>query len=235
MLLLTMPGRILVIDDEPQITRALRAALAAQSFDVRTANDPEEGLVVFREWTPDLVITDLMMPGMSGVDVCRAIRAQGTTPVLILSVRDHERSKVEALDAGADDYVTKPFGIQELMARVRAHLRRAPERTTAIEAGDFVVNVTAHTVTVQGKSVHLTPKEFDLLLYLARNAGKVMTHRALLTAVWGGQSAHQPEYLRVFIGQLRKKLEGETGRQYIQTEPWVGYRFVPEGWVENPE
>ncbi len=230
-----MPGRILVIDDEPQITRALRAALSAQAFDVRTANDPEEGLHVFRDWAPDLVITDLMMPGLSGVDVCRAIRSQGSTPVLVLSVRDHERSKVEALDAGADDYVTKPFSIQELMARVRAHLRRAPERTTAgIEAGDFVVDATAHTVTVLGKPVHLTPKEFDLLLHLARNSGKVMTHRALLTAVWGGQSAHQPEYLRVFVGQLRKKLEGETGRQYIQTEPWVGYRFVPEGWVGNP-
>ena len=232
-----MPGRILVIDDEPQITRALRAALAAQAFDVRTANDPEEGLHVFREWAPDLVITDLMMPGMSGVDVCRAIRSQGPTPVLVLSVRDHERSKVEALDAGADDYVTKPFGIQELMARVRAHMRRAPERTStaAVEVGDFVVDAAAHTITVQGKPVHLTPKEFDLLLHLARNAGKVMTHRALLTAVWGGQSAHQPEYLRVFIGQLRKKLESETGRQYIQTEPWVGYRFVPEGWVGNAE
>jgi len=231
-----MPGRILVIDDEPQITRALRAALAAQGFDVRTATDPEEGLHLFREWLPDLVITDLMMPGLSGVDVCRAVRSQGHTPVLVLSVRDHERSKVEALDAGADDYVTKPFGIQELMARVRAHLRRAPERTTIpIEAGDFVVDSTAHTITVQGKPIHLTPKEFDLLLHLARNAGKVMTHRALLTAVWGSQSAHQPEYLRVFVGQLRKKLESETGRQYIQTEPWVGYRFVPEGWVGNEE
>jgi two-component system KDP operon response regulator KdpE len=231
-----MPGRILVIDDEPQITRALRAALAAQGFDVRTANDPEEGLLLFREWLPDLVITDLMMPGLSGVDVSRAIRSQGPIPILVLSVRDHERSKVEALDAGADDYVTKPFGIQELMARVRAHLRRAPERTAApIEVGDFVVDATAHTITVQGKLIHLTPKEFDLLLHLARNAGKVMTHRTLLTAVWGSQSAHQPEYLRVFVGQLRKKLENETGRQYIQTEPWVGYRFVPEGWVGNEE
>ncbi|HEY1986076.1 MAG TPA: response regulator transcription factor [Terracidiphilus sp.] len=231
-----MAGRILVIDDEPQITRVLRAALTAQAFDVRTANDPEEGLLVFREWTPDLVITDLMMPGMSGVEVCRAIRLQGSTPVIVLSVRDHERSKVEALDAGADDYVTKPFSIQELLARVRAHLRRAPERTNAaIEVGDFVVDANAHTITVQGKAVHLTPKEFDLLLHLARNAGKVMTHRALLTAVWGGQSAHQPEYLRVFVGQLRKKLESETGRQYIQTEPWVGYRFVAEGWVGGEE
>jgi two-component system KDP operon response regulator KdpE len=231
-----MPGRILVIDDEAQITRVLRAALSAQGYDVRTANDPEEGLRLFRDWPPDLVITDLMMPTMSGVEVCRFIRAQSATPVLVLSVREHERSKVEALDAGADDYVTKPFSIQELLARVRAHLRRAPERTAAaLETGDFVIDARAHTITVQGKFIHLTPKEFDLLLHLARNAGKVMTHRALLTAVWGAQSAHQPEYLRVFVGQLRKKLEGETGRQYIQTEPWVGYRFVPEGWSGNEE
>jgi two-component system KDP operon response regulator KdpE len=231
-----MPGRILVIDDESQITRVLRAALSAQGYDVRTANDPEEGLRMFKEWTPDLVITDLMMPGMSGVEVCRAIRSRGSIPVLVLSVRDHERSKVEALDAGADDYVTKPFSIQELLARVRAHLRRAPERAAAaIEEGDFVVDSNAHSITVQGKPVHLTPKEFDLLLHLARHAGKVITHRALLTSVWGAQSAHQPEYLRVFVGQLRKKLETETGKQYIQTEPWVGYRFIPEGWSGNQE
>jgi len=231
-----MPGRILVIDDEPQITRVLRAALSAQGFDVRIANDPEEGLLLFKDWMPDLVVTDLMMPGISGVEVTRAIRAHSATPVLILSVRDHERSKIEALDAGADDYVTKPFGIQELLARVRAHLRRAPERTTsAIEAGDFMVDAAAYAITVQGKPIHLTPKEFDLLLHLARHAGKVMTHRALLTAIWGVQSAHQPEYLRVFIGQLRRKLEAETGKQYIQTEPWVGYRFVPEGWSGNEE
>jgi two-component system KDP operon response regulator KdpE len=231
-----MPGRILVIDDEPQITRVLRAALSAQGYDVRTANDPEEGLQVFKEWPPDLVVTDLMMPGLSGVDVTRAIRTRSPTPVIILSVRDHERSKVEALDAGADDYVTKPFSIQELIARVRAHLRRAPERTTsAIEAGDFVVDSSAHTITVMNKAIHLTPKEFELLLHLARHSGKVMTHRALLTAVWGAQSAHQPEYLRVFVGQLRKKLEAETGKQYIQTEPWVGYRFIPEGWAGNED
>jgi two-component system KDP operon response regulator KdpE len=231
-----MPGRILVIDDEPQITRVLRAALSAQGYDVRTANDPEEGLQVFHDWPPDLVVTDLMMPGMSGVEVTRAIRVNNTTPVLVLSVREHERSKVEALDAGADDYVTKPFGIQELLARVRAHLRRAPERTTTvIEAGDFIVDASAHSISVLGKPIHLTPKEFDLLLHLSRHAGKVITHRALLTAVWGVQSAHQPEYLRVFIGQLRKKLEVETGKQYIQTEPWVGYRFMPEGWSGNQD
>jgi two-component system, OmpR family, KDP operon response regulator KdpE len=229
-----MPDRILVIDDEPQITRVLRAALGARAYDVRTANDPEEGLRIFHDWPPDLVITDLVMPGMSGVELCRAIRLEGATPILVLSVRDHERSKVEALDAGADDYVTKPFSIQELLARVRAHLRRAPERgVAAIKTGEFVVDASAHTVTVQGRPVHLTPKEFELLLHLTRHAGKVITHRALLTAVWGAQSAHQPEYLRVFVGQLRKKLEGETGKQYIQTEPWVGYRFVPEGLGDN--
>jgi two-component system, OmpR family, KDP operon response regulator KdpE len=231
-----MPGRILVIDDEPQITRVLRAALSAQGFDTRIANDPEEGLRIFSDWPPDLVVTDLMMPGLSGVEVCRAIRASSAVPILVLSVRDHERSKIEALDAGADDYVTKPFSIQELLARIRAHLRRAPERTNAaIEAGDFVVDAEAHAITLLGKPIHLTPKEFDLLLHLARHAGKVMTHRALLTAVWGAQSAYQPEYLRVFIGQLRKKLEAESGKQYIQTEPWVGYRFVPEGLVGNEE
>ena len=140
-----MPGRILVIDDESQITRVMRAALSAQGYDVRTANDPEEGLEIYKEWPPDLVITDLMMPGMSGVELTRALRSRGTTPILVLSVRDHERSKVEALDAGADDYVTKPFGIQEVLARVRAHLRRAPERTTtAIELGDFVIDANAH-------------------------------------------------------------------------------------------
>ncbi len=193
------------MDDEPQITRVLRAALSAQGYDVRTANDPEEGLRLFRDWPPDLVITDLMMPVMSGVEVCRHIRSRSTTPVLVLSVREHERSKVEALDAGADDYVTKPFSIQELLARVRAHLRRAPERATAaIEAGDFVVDAQAHTITVLGKPIHLTPKEFDLLLHLARNAGKVMTHRALLTAVWGAQSAW-PRFRRGCPNRPRRK------------------------------
>ena len=231
-----MPGRILVIDDEIQITRVLRAALTAQGYDVRTANDPEEALRVFQDWPPDLVVTDLAMPGMSGVELCRAIRSSAETPIIVLSVREHERSKVEALDAGADDYVTKPFGIQELLARVRAHLRRAPERTaSAIEVGDFTIDADAHSVTVQGKAMHLTPKEFDLLLHLARHPGKVITHRALLAAVWGAQSAYQPEYLRVFVGQLRKKLETHSDRRYILTEPWVGYRFVPEGWSEEAE
>lgn len=226
-----MTERILVIDDEPQITRVLRAALSAQRYDVRTANDPEEALRLFAEWAPDLVITDLVMPEMTGVDLCRAIRRTKQTPIIVLSVREQEHFKVEALDAGADDYVTKPFSTQELLARVRAQLRRAPERSASetVVTGDFQIDPGAHTVTVAGQALHLTPKEFDLLLYFARNSGKVLTHRVLLTAVWGSQSAQQPEYLRVFVGQLRKKLESVSGREYIQTEPWIGYRFLPEG------
>jgi two-component system KDP operon response regulator KdpE len=226
-----MAERVLVVDDEAQITRVLRTALSAQGYDVRTANDPEEALLLFAEWSPDLVVTDLMMPGISGVELCQKIRASAATPIIVLSVRDQERVKVEALDAGADDYVTKPFSIQELLARVRAHLRRAPDRTpeAPIDNGDFVIDAAAYTATVNGRSLHLTPTEFQLLLYLARHAGKAVSHRALLTAVWGSQSAHQPEYLRVFIGQLRRKLEVEDGKQYIQTEPWIGYRFLPEG------
>ncbi len=227
-----MPGRILIIDDEPQITRVLRAAISAQGYDVRTANDPDEGLQLYREWSPDLVVTDLMMPGMSGVEVTRAIRTRSATPILILSVRDHERSKVEALDAGADDYVTKPFGMEELLARVRANLRRRPTNddagTTPIHLGDFLIDPGARKVTVRERAVHLTPKEFDLLVYLARHPGKVITHRALLGAVWGGQSTEQVEYLRVFVGQLRKKLEpSPDSPRYIVTDPWVGYRFEP--------
>jgi len=229
-----MAERILIVDDEAQITRVLRAALSAQAYDVRIANDPEEALRLFEDWSPDLIVTDLMMPGISGMEVCKAIRKQASTPIIVLSVRDQERAKIEALDAGADDYVTKPFSIQELLARIRAHLRRAPERNSdqAVETGDFVVDPEAHAVTVSGRGVHLTPKEFDLLLHFARNSGKVLTHRVLLTAVWGVQSVHQPEYLRVFIGQLRRKLENGSGKQYFQTEPWVGYRFLPEGLPE---
>jgi two-component system KDP operon response regulator KdpE len=211
-----MPERILIIDDEAQITRVLRAALAAQAYDVRIANDPQEALLLFEDWSPDLIITDLVMPGMSGIEVCQEIRKKTSTPIIVLSVRDQERSKVEALDAGADDYVTKPFSVQD----------------QPVEVGDFVVDAQAHSVTVLGRSIHLTPKEFDLLLHFARNSGKVVTHRALLTAVWGAQSVHQPEYLRVFIGQLRRKLESGSEKQYFQTEPWVGYRFLPEGSPE---
>jgi two-component system KDP operon response regulator KdpE len=185
-----------------------------------------------RDWTPDMVITDLSMPNMDGLELCRRLRPKTQIPIIVLSVRGEEKTKVQALDAGADDYVTKPFGIEELLARVRANLRRAPEpedsAASLIEEGDFRIDLAAHKVTVDGRDVRLTPKEFDLLVYLARHPRKVVTHRALLSAVWGGNSTEQPEYLRVFVGQLRKKVEPEASSpRYILTEPWVGYRFEP--------
>lgn len=224
--------RILVVDDEPQITRVLRTSLSTQGYDIRVANDGETALEIMKDWTPDLVITDLSMPNMDGLELCRRLRSSSQIPIIVLSVRGEERTKVQALDAGADDYVTKPFGIQELQARVRANLRRIPadtmERQRTIRAGDFAIDLDAHKVMVKQREVHLTPKEFDLLVYLARNAGKVVTHRALLASIWGGQSTEQVEYLRVFVGQLRKKLEPESSSpRYILTEPWVGYRFEP--------
>jgi len=225
-------GNILVVDDEPQITRVLKTTLSSQGYGVRTASDGDEALLILKEWTPDLVITDLRMPNLGGLELCRQIRARSRIPIIVLSVKGEERIKVEALDAGADDYVTKPFGVRELLARVRATLRRAaapdePE-SPLIEAGDFRIDVATRSVRVRDREVHLTPKEFDLLSYLARHAGKVLTHRNLLAAVWGGNSVEQPEYLRVFVGHLRKKLEpDESGPRYILTEPWVGYRFEP--------
>jgi two-component system KDP operon response regulator KdpE len=221
-----------VVDDETQITRVLRTSLSSHAYDVRVANDGETALEIMKDWTPDLVITDLSMPNMDGLELTRRLRATTKVPIVILSVRGEERSKVQALDAGADDYVTKPFGMEELLARVRASLRRSQSDTGAessrIDLGDFVIDLAAHKVSVRGREVHLTPKEFDLLVYLARHAGKVLTHRALLGAIWGGQSTEQVEYLRVFVGQLRKKLEPQSASpRYIVTEPWVGYRFEP--------
>jgi len=225
------PRRILVVDDESQITRVLRTSLSSHGYDLRVANDGETALEIMKNWTPDLVITDLSMPNMDGLELCRRLRQSSQVPIIVLSVKGEERTKVQALDAGADDYVTKPFGIEELLARVRANLRRAPSGEpdqATIEVGDFRIDLAAHKVTVKRREVHLTPKEFDLVVYLAKHAGKVVTHRALLAAIWGGQSTEQVEYLRVFVGQLRKKLEPDAGSpRYIVTEPWVGYRFEP--------
>ncbi len=223
--------RILVVDDEPQITRVLRSTLSSQAYDIRVADDGDSALEVMRDWVPDLVITDLAMPNMDGVELCRRIRARSEIPIIVLSVHDNERQKVQALDAGADDYVTKPFAMNELLARVRANLRRAPspaEKPAVINIGAFHIDTEARLVTVQGQEVHLTPREFDLLFYLAQHAGKVITHRALLLAVWGPGSVSQTEYLRVFVAQLRKKLERDGGPHYLVTEPWVGYRFNPQ-------
>jgi len=224
--------RILLVDDETQITRVLKRSLMAHRYDVRTAADGDSALDLFSDWSPDLVITDLSMPEMSGIELCRELRKKSQVPIIILSVRGEEKSKVEALDAGADDYVTKPFGIDELLARVRATLRRVPDGKekieTKIEVGDFLVNLETHQILVKNKELHLTPKEFELLAYLVKNHGKVITHRTLLGAIWGGNFTEQTEYLRVFLGNLRKKIEPNLAKpQYILTEPWVGYRFNP--------
>jgi two-component system, OmpR family, KDP operon response regulator KdpE len=223
---------ILVVDDEAQITRVLKTTLSSQGYGIRTASDGEEALQLMKDWTPDLIVTDLRMPNMDGLQLCRHIRTESRIPIIVLSVKGEEKIKVEALDAGADDYITKPFSVNELLARVRAALRRAstpPQtETPVVEVGDFRIDIPGRTVQVKDREVRLTPKEFDLLVYLARHPGKVITHRALLGAVWGQNSIEQPEYLRVFVGHLRKKLEPEeSGAHYIITEPWVGYRFEP--------
>lgn len=226
-------ARILVVDDEPQLIRVLRTGLKSRGYDVRGASDGEAGLESFNEWQPDLVITDLAMPNVDGLEFCRRLRAISQVPIIVLSAKGEEKTKVEALDIGADDFVTKPFGIDELLARVRASLRRANappiSETTQVtlEVGDFHVNLESREVKVRDKEVHLTPKEFDLLIYFIKHSGKVLTHRTLLAAIWGSNYVEQNEYLRVFIGNLRKKIELEATPRYIVTEPWIGYRFDP--------
>ncbi|MDT4898517.1 MAG: two-component system, OmpR family, operon response regulator KdpE [Acidobacteriota bacterium] len=226
--------RILIVDDEPQITRVLRRSLTTHGYDVRVAPDGLAALQTFGDWPPDLVVTDLSMPHTDGLQLCRNLRAISQLPIIVLSVRGEERTKVQALDAGADDYVTKPFGMDELLARIRAALRRAQAAKTEdvaspiLEVGDFRIDLENRSVAVKGSEVHLTPKEYDLMVYLISHPGKVLTHRTLLTSIWGGESTEQTEYLRVFVGQLRKKIEPESATpRYILTEPWIGYRFDP--------
>ncbi|PWT89670.1 MAG: DNA-binding response regulator [Acidobacteria bacterium] len=225
-------NRILVVDDEVLITRVLRKGLSSKGFEVQVANDGEEALSVFEQWKPDVVITDLAMPGMGGLELIRRIRKTSRVPIIILSVKGEERTKVEALDTGADDYITKPFGMDELYARIRVLLRRQSSAitndTATLEVGDFVLEQATRTVKVKNKPVHLTPKEYELLLYFIHNPNRVLTHRVLLGAVWGGDSVEQGEYLRFFVGQLRKKIEPDSAKpRYIVTDPWVGYRFNP--------
>ena len=224
--------RILVVDDEPQITLVLRSGLVKHGYDVRVAAEGESALELFRAWIPHLVVTDLSMPNMGGLELCRRLRTMTKTPIIILSVKGEERVKVEALDAGADDYVTKPFGMGELVARVRAALRRTPaaedDVATVLEEEDFRIDLETRDVRVADREVRLSPKEFELLVYFMRHPGKVLTHRNLLAAVWGGNYVEQTEYLRVFIRHLRKKIEPDANRpRYLLTEPWVGYRFLP--------
>ena len=223
-------ARILVVDDEPQIRRVMRTTLVARGYMVSTARNGEEALEKVREERFDLVLLDINMPGIGGMEACRIIRSQSDIPIVILSIRNAEKEKVEALDAGADDYVTKPFSMPELLARIRAALRRAPLLSSGtpdvLNLGQTVINFVARRVTVNGTEVRLTPKEFDLLRYLASNPDVVIPHAKLLQAVWGPDYGEEVEYLRVFINQLRKKIEPDPSHPaYLLTEPWVGYRF----------
>jgi two-component system KDP operon response regulator KdpE len=225
-------GKILVVDDEPQITRVLRSSLVSNGYVVETASDGISALEKIAAWSPDMVITDISMPRMDGIALCAEIRAHSNTPILVLSVRDQEASKVKALDAGADDYIIKPFGIQELRARVRAQMRRlrittGETETAPLEIGDFRIDPDKRRVEVSGREIHLSPKEFDLLFYMAQRPERVLTHRKLLTAIWGAHAVEQPESLRVLVATLRRKIEPEGEPKYIINDPWVGYRFQP--------
>ena len=223
-------ANILVVDDEPQIRRVLRSTLSTQGYVITEAKTGEEALESLRKERPDLVLLDMNMPGMGGIETCREIRRASDAPIIMLTVRNAERDKVAALDAGADDYVVKPFGIEELLARIRAALRRyAPDDALPpFVSKDLRIDFEARQVTAGGRDVHLTPKEYDVLKHLVANQGKPLTHRRLLQAVWGPDYGEETESLRVVINQLRKKLEANPARpKYILTEPWVGYRFQP--------
>ncbi len=222
---------ILVVDDEAQILRVLKASLVARGYDVRLARNGLEALDEVERKRPDLMILDLVMPEMSGLEVCREVREHERFPILVLSAKGAEGDKVAALDAGADDYVTKPFGVEELLARVRAVLRRLPGSNadeTVFQVGDFKIDTETRRLTVVGRDVKLTPKEFDAMKFFIANAGKVLTHQRLLQELWGWRATDQTEYLRVLVNQLRRKIETDPQKpRYILTEPWVGYRFIP--------
>ena len=222
--------RILIVDDERQITRMLRASLQSSGYVVVVADNGAEAFARFQTEQPDLIITDLAMPEMNGLELTRAVRRLAQTPIIVLSVRDKDAMKVAALDDGADDYLTKPFSMPELLARVRSQLRRTAQPDVAevnLTVGDFLIEIEAHTVAVRGRSIHLTPKEFDLLLLFVRNPHRVLTHKTLLRSIWGSAGADQPEYLRVLIAQLRKKIDVPGEPSHIESEPWVGYRLRP--------
>ena len=228
-------GRVLVVDDEPQIRRVLRSALAARGYEVHDAPTGEDALTAIRQNRFDLVLLDVNMPGMGGLEACREIRAGSAVAIIMLTVSDSEEDKVGALDAGADDYVTKPFGMPELLARIRAALRRLPaypERDQLVVVGELQVNFMLRRVIARDREIRLTPKEFDLLQYLIANPNVPIPHAKLLQAVWGPDYGDQLQYLRVFVNQLRKKIEPDPAHpRYIITEPWVGYTFM---FAEKP-
>ena len=221
---------ILIVDDEPQIRRVMRTTLTSQGYAVIEAKSGEEALEKLRAERADLILLDVNMPGISGLDTCREIRRTGDVPIIMLTVRNTEKDKVQALDAGADDYVVKPFGAEELMARIRAALRRAApgESIPVFTSEELSIDFGKRAVTVKGTPVRLTPKEFELLRQLVTNQGVSLSHRRLLQAVWGPDYGEETEYLRVFINQLRKKIEPDPhSPHYILTDPWIGYRFEP--------
>ena len=227
-----MPLRILVVDDEPNILATLAPLLRSRGYDVTTAMNGRGALEAVERDNPDLIVLDLGLPDMDGVDVCRLVRDGRATPIIVLSARGAEDDKVRALDSGADDYVTKPFGVEELLARVRVALRRTdvtPAQSGPIVLGSLVIDRERFRLVRDGEEVRLTPKEFELLIFLAQHPGRVLTHRAILKAIWGPHAVDQPEHLRVLIGSLRKKIERDpSSPRYILTEPWVGYRFADE-------
>ncbi|HXH21341.1 MAG TPA: response regulator transcription factor [Dehalococcoidia bacterium] len=223
-------ARVLVVDDEPQLRRAVRRSLDGHGYDVREAEDARSALEAYQHFRPDVVLLDLMLPDMSGIEVCREMRHMRETPIIVLSVLGDEKAKVQALDQGADDYLTKPFGMDELLARIRVALRRAgaPRASDgAIHIGDLSIDPSRRRVTLAGADVHLTPTEYSLLLYLAGHAGKVLTHPMILRAVWGSEYEGDTHVLRTYINQLRAKLKDDPANpRYIRTDPGVGYRFA---------
>jgi len=230
---MTRPSRILLVDDEVSIQRTVVPLLRSRGYEVEGAVTGRLALEAIEQNAPDLVILDLGLPDLDGLEVCARVRSRSDVPIIVLSARGGEPQKVAALDQGADDYVTKPFGPEELLARVRAALRRTlsaqQAQTGEIASGDITIDFDRHRVCRQGDEVRLTPKEFDLLALLVARAGQVVTHRTILKTLWGPNAVDQPEHLRVLVGQLRKKLEPDPGRpRYVLTEPWVGYRFADE-------
>lgn len=228
-----MPARVLIVDDEPAILATMAPLLRSRGYEVSTAMSANSALENVERLAPDVIILDLGLPDRDGVEVCRLLRDGRSTPIIVLSARGAEADKVRALDAGADDYVTKPFGAEELLARIRVALRRT-ETTAAgagpIVRGDLVIDRDRHLVSRGDENIRLTPKEFDLLVFLAQHPGRVLTHRAILKAIWGPHAVDQPEHLRVLLAALRKKIEPDLSRpRYIITEPWVGYRFADLG------
>jgi two-component system, OmpR family, KDP operon response regulator KdpE len=224
--------RVLIVDDEPQIARALRVALAAKGYDVDTAGNGETALERHASNPADVIVLDLGLPGIDGVEVTRRLRGWSQVPIIVLSVRDAQYDKVAALDAGADDYLTKPFGMDELLARIRAALRRIPDATTgpaSLRFGSIDVDLAKRLVRKDGEALHLTPTEYDLLEALVTNPGKLLTHRWLLSKVWGGAYGDESHYVRVYVAQLRRKLEDEPSRpRWILTEPGLGYRWAED-------